>query len=224
MGPEPAEPLEAAQPVSGSRPAEYTDGDRYAVGGQLYFPLPEHALDDYENDWGEYRSQTGEGHTGTDIFVEEGTPIYSVTDGVVTENKWLDIGGWIVGIETPRTVGPVAAGDNLHYVHMMEESFLEEGEEVRAGQLIGYAGDTGRGGSPHLHLGWYPEDESLAEEDGERNPFPLLEYIRHNGEPVGGDSGSSDDRGSYEEDDGIDPAEEREEYGDPGFVRPEADR
>ncbi|MGH3146884.1 MAG: hypothetical protein ACRDTR_13910, partial [Rubrobacter sp.] len=74
------------------------------------------------------------------------------------------------------------------------ESTLPIGTRVRAGQVVGYAGDTGQGPEvtrglfpPHLHFGWYDASggrSALA--SGAMNPFPLLEWIKGSGGAVTG--------------------------------------
>ena len=154
------------------------------------FPLPKEYFDDYADDWGAARSG-GRGHEGTDVFASDGTPIYSITDGTVAQSRWDDLGGWIVMIEAKEDAGPVRAGDQLYYAHQVEQSPLEPGDEVAAGDTIGKVGSTGegppgtllpdgRGG--HLHLGWYDPSMGRAEApSGAMNPYPLLEWLKGNG-------------------------------------------
>ena len=46
------------------------------------------------------------------------------------------------------------------------------------GDLIGWVGMTGNAGSPHLHLGWIPNNRGPGVDlDGLANPYPLLVAI-----------------------------------------------
>ena len=73
---------------------------------------------------------------------------------------------------------------------------MKIGTRVRAGQVLGYAGDTGQGPEvtrglfpPHLHLGWYDATGSRSDVvSGAMNPFPLLEWIKANGGAITGGS------------------------------------
>jgi hypothetical protein len=93
-------------------------------------------------------------------------------------------------------MGPVEAGDLFYYAHLERESPLRIGTRVSAGQVVGYAGDTGQGPPgtsglfpPHLHLGWYDGTGGREEApSGAMNPYPLLEWIKSNGGAVTGGS------------------------------------
>ena len=85
-------------------------------------------------------------HTGTDIWAAEGTEIYSCTDGVV-----FYIGYWGGGGNTVVVVDDY--GYMYYYHHMVcITDFLQEGQRVEAGQLIGHVGNTGNSARDHLHL------------------------------------------------------------------------
>ena len=77
-----------------------------------------------------------------------------MTDGVVTEKGWLEKGGWRIGITAPT-------GAYFYYAHLDSYAELEKGDPVKAGDLLGYMGDSGYGEegttgvSVHLHLGIY---------------------------------------------------------------------
>lgn len=181
-----------ARPV----PKAASSGDRVpdapAAGStRAVFPLPEEHFDSYEDTWGASRG-AGAVHEGTDLFAPDGTPIYSITNGVVTQSDWNYLGGWITMIEATESVGPIQEGDQLYYAHQLEPSPMQVGEEVEAGEQIGKVGSTGEG-SPgtllqpadrgrHLHLGWYDPSGARAQaSSGAINPYPLLEWLRDNG-------------------------------------------
>jgi murein DD-endopeptidase MepM/ murein hydrolase activator NlpD len=121
---------------------------------------------------------TTRGHEGTDLMASENTrglyPIVSMTDGVVRHKGWLELGGWRIGIATP-------SGAYFYYAHMDSYADLEVGDTVKAGQLLGYMGDSGYSKvegttgnfDVHLHLGIYIfyEDEEVS-----INPYWILKY------------------------------------------------
>lgn len=65
-------------------------------------------------------------------------PVVSMTDGVVTEKGWLEKGGWRIGITAPT-------GAYFYYAHLDSYAELEKGDPVKAGDLLGYMGDSGYG-------------------------------------------------------------------------------
>ena len=146
-----------------------------------YFPIPQ-SLDDtedkisYVDSWMFERNYGGKrGHEGTDIMAEKNTPGYypvvSMTDGVVTEKGWLEKGGWRIGITAPT-------GAYFYYAHLDSYAELEKGDPVKAGDLLGYMGDSGYGEEGttgefpvHLHLGIYLKEGT---EEISVNPYPVL--------------------------------------------------
>lgn len=191
-------------------PAYAQDGSGGSEGGnsegggseaQAVSPLPEDRMGDYSDDWGAERPGfAGSTHEGTDLFAPKGTSISSMVDGVVeentenNENSYSEVGGYNVMIRATEDVGPVKKGDLLLYAHMQEPPSVEPGDEVTAGDEIGKVGATGYGPEvtrdefdPHLHLGWYTEDEGRAESaSGAMNPYPLVEWVENNDSEAAG--------------------------------------
>ncbi|MGN0335004.1 MAG: M23 family metallopeptidase [Lachnospiraceae bacterium] len=136
----------------------------------------------YEDSWGEARSYGGERvHEGCDLMAAENTPglyaVCSMTDGVVEKIGWLEQGGWRIGIRS-------SGGVYYYYAHLDSyEKAFEEGEEIRAGQVLGQMGDSGYGKEPgtrgnfpvHLHVGIYVTDKEGTERAV--NPYWYLRMI-----------------------------------------------
>ena len=93
---------------------------------------------------------TGEvsSHTGTDIACAEGTPILAAADGTVTVANGLDSWGGSYGYYIQIDHG---GGLETLYAHC-SSICVTIGQQVQAGQVIGYVGHTGRVTGNHLHL------------------------------------------------------------------------
>ena len=93
---------------------------------------------------------TGEvsSHTGTDIACAEGTPILAAADGIVTVANGLDSWGGSYGYYIQIDHG---RGLETLYAHC-SSICVTTGQQVQAGEVIGYVGHTGRVTGNHLHL------------------------------------------------------------------------
>ena len=93
---------------------------------------------------------TGEvsSHTGTDIACAEGTPILAAADGIVTVANGLDSWGGSYGYYIQIDHG---TGLETLYAHC-SSICVTTGQQVQAGEVIGYVGHTGRVTGNHLHL------------------------------------------------------------------------
>lgn len=117
-------------------------------GGSLQWPLPE--AGSITSPFG-YRTDplTGEVsyHTGTDIAAPNGTPILAAADGVVITANGVDRWGGSYGYYVKLDHG----GLQTLYAHC-SSICVTTGQQVQAGQAIGYVGSTGRSTGNHLHL------------------------------------------------------------------------
>ena len=117
--------------------------------GTLQWPLP--VAGTITSQFG-YRVDpiTGEvsSHTGTDIACAEGTPILAAADGTVTVANGLDSWGGSYGYYIQIDHG---GGLETLYAHC-SSICVTTGQQVQAGQVIGYVGHTGRVTGNHLHL------------------------------------------------------------------------
>ena len=86
----------------------------------------------------------GRWHYGTDIDLDTGDSIYAAFDGVIRINKW-DGGGYGNYIVVRHYNGLETL-----YGHM-SKAIAQPGQFVKAGELIGLGGSTGRSSGPHLH-------------------------------------------------------------------------
>ena len=83
-------------------------------------------------------------HTGLDFAAGTGTPIYAVSNGVISSTEYD-------GAYGNKTVETLEDGTEIWYCH--QNAFnVAAGTVVHAGDLIGYIGSTGHVTGPHLHL------------------------------------------------------------------------
>jgi len=126
----------------------------------------------YGNTTGAYRQRAttyrnGQGiHFGVDLTAACGTPVVAIGDGIV-----LHVDGphgsapHNVVIEHPN-------GYSSLYGHLLERSPLTIGAPIKAGDFVGYSGDSQFTclGSPHLHLEIRDHSRSRL-----FNPIPLID-------------------------------------------------
>ena len=83
-------------------------------------------------------------HAGNDIIAPQGTPIRATFDGYA-QAGYNGLGGNAVNV-----YGDLGYTYNAH---LMQTGYTGP---VVAGQIIGYAGETGDTATPHLHFEWHP--------------------------------------------------------------------
>lgn len=118
---------------------------------------------DISDSWGNARDGGKRKHRGIDIFAPKGTPVVACADGIVSFIGDQPKGGHCVWLTTEN-------GASFYYAHLDRwASGLYEGMEVRAGDLLGYVGNTGNAKTTpsHLHFGVNQNDEMV-------NPYPIL--------------------------------------------------
>ncbi|GAB3201084.1 hypothetical protein GCM10027293_23280 [Pontibacter aydingkolensis] len=91
-----------------------------------------------------FGSRGGRWHYGTDIDLNTGDSIFAAFDGVIRINKW-DGGGYGNYIVVRHYNGLETL-----YGHM-SRPIAQVGQFVKAGDIIGLGGSTGRSSGPHLH-------------------------------------------------------------------------
>ena len=109
-------------------------------------------------------------HHGEDIFAAAGTPLLAVADGIVYSVGWNHIGGYRLWLRDGQ-------GNEFYYAHLSAYSPLAvEGRSVKAGDVIGFVGNTGDadGGAPHLHFEIHPASMAGLGYDGVVAPYSIL--------------------------------------------------
>jgi murein DD-endopeptidase MepM/ murein hydrolase activator NlpD len=87
-------------------------------------------------------------HAGVDILANYGTKIYAPFDGIA-ERSYNTLGGNSEYVRAPD-------GSYVYNAHLQSYSAHSSGP-VKAGDVIGYVGDTGDAtGTPHDHFEWHP--------------------------------------------------------------------
>ena len=94
-------------------------------------------------------------HSGTDIAAPAGSPILAVADGTVTIANALDSWGGGYGYYVRIDHG---GGLETLYAHC-SSICVTTGQQVQAGQVIGYVGQTGRATGNHLHFEVYQDGQ-----------------------------------------------------------------
>lgn len=92
-----------------------------------------------------YGPRWGTMHAGVDLFTDENEPIVSVGKGTVVAAGWA-YSGYGISVVVDHHNGYLT-----HYAHM-NKTAVGEGDEVKAGDVLGYEGSTGDSTGPHLHF------------------------------------------------------------------------
>lgn len=165
----------ASQPSVLVHPPAYyrpvlVDGKAFPVARASWYSVIE-----LEDSWHDPRFRLIDGrwqlvgvHEGADIIAEEGTPIVSMSPGLVEAIGWTFYSGTRVGVRGDD-------GRYYFYAHLSAvRPGLAVGSRVEAGDLLGRVGNTGYGDPghedefpPHLHLG-------IEGPDGWINPYPEI--------------------------------------------------
>lgn len=116
----------------------------------LDWPLARHVLT------AGYLYNDGSPHNAIDLRAPVGTPVYAAEDGTVD---------WVQNWDGRTTTGTQSYGNALRIRHAstggrslqtryahLSQVLVQPGDRVRAGQLIGYSGDSGNVSGPHLHF------------------------------------------------------------------------
>ncbi len=122
-------------------------------------------------------------HDGVDLGAGRGTPIRAASAGTVTvvrcnirpASHGCDVDGspqtpgcgWYVDIEH-------AAGIVTRYCHMLTHPYVQEGQAVAVGQIIGVVGSSGHSSGPHLHFEVHIGDHSSGTAT---DPVPFMASV-----------------------------------------------
>lgn len=154
--------------ISGELERAQFEVTAYEVGSHIViqgFTFPVDTPTSFYDGWGAPR-MTGtvwsHWHEGTDIMAPSGSALLAAENGVIERRSSNTLGGaslWLQG----------ASGTRYYYAHLSRyEPGVDAGSEVRAGDVVGYVGDTGNArGAPHLHFEIHVDGNPV-------NPYPIL--------------------------------------------------
>lgn len=127
-----------------------------------------------------YKSPDRPGHRGIDLAAPDGTAMFAMADGVVSQaGPASGFGNWIV-IEHEID----GQSYSTVYGHMWDDGVgVAAGDTVKAGQRIGAVGSAGQSSGPHLHFEVWPGGRFGG---AETDPGPWIDKAV---DPGTGDSG-----------------------------------
>lgn len=109
-------------------------------------------------------------HHGADIFAPLGAPVLAIASGTVFSVGWNTLGGNRLWLRDGQ-------GNLFYYAHMSAFTPLAvNGNKVKAGDVVGFVGNTGDAqGTPyHLHFEIHPVSLLYLDYDGVVNPTSYL--------------------------------------------------
>lgn len=106
------------------------------------YPAPGDVTSHYGNRLDPFSGERGF-HTGVDISCDAKTPVRATADGVVSHSGWIGNSGNVVILEH-------GFGFSTVYAHNKTNT-VKVGKRVKRGDIIGYAGSTGKSTGPHVH-------------------------------------------------------------------------
>ncbi len=144
------------------------------TAGGYVFPVygPSQFVDTYNAFRGDV---AGNWHHGDDIFAPLGAPIIACADGIVFSVGWNDVGGNRLWLRDQQ-------GNEFYYAHLSAFTPLaKNGRRVKAGEVLGFVGNTGdaQGTPTHLHFEVHPFSLLFMGYDGAVDPTPYLSAWKH---------------------------------------------
>jgi hypothetical protein len=185
---EPQAPRRVAKPVKHARPTAHKRnrparkrprGQPLKVTpplGLSRYVFPVAGRSDFVDTYGAYRGDVpGNWHHGDDIFAGLGTPVLAVADGTLNRVGWERLGGWRLWVRDTKR-------NEFYYAHLSGYSPLAlHSKHVKAGDVIGFIGNTGDAftTSPHLHFEIHPHLLLQLKYNGAVNPTSYLDHWQH---------------------------------------------
>jgi Peptidase family M23 len=141
-----------------------------------HYVFPVAGESSYVDTYGAYRGDVpGNWHHGDDIFAALGTPVVAVADGTLNRVGWEHLGGWRLWVRDQKR-------NEFYYAHLSGYSPLAmRSKRVKAGDVIGFIGNTGDAftTSPHLHFEIHPHQLLGLHYNGAVDPTGYLDEWQH---------------------------------------------
>jgi len=165
----------APEPTPGFPPVQQPPNitPKLTAGGYVF---PVYGPSSFIDTFGSLRGDVSGGwHHGDDIFAPLGAPLLAVASGTVFSVGWNKVGGNRLWLRDGQ-------GNLFYYAHLSAFSPLAvNGSKVNAGDVVGFAGNTGDAeGTPfHLHFEIHPVGLLGLGYDGAVNPTSYLLAWKH---------------------------------------------
>jgi murein DD-endopeptidase MepM/ murein hydrolase activator NlpD len=142
--------------------------------GAYVFPVV--GVSGYGDSYGAFRGDVhGKWHHGDDIFAALGAPVVAVANGTINRVGWHKRGGWRLWVRD-------GAANQFYYAHLSGYApRVFHTRHVRAGDVLGFVGNTGDAfaSPPHLHFEVHPHQLLRLRYDGAVNPTTYLNSWPH---------------------------------------------
>jgi murein DD-endopeptidase MepM/ murein hydrolase activator NlpD len=146
---------------------------KLTAGGYVF---PVYGPVSFGDTFGAFRGDVpGNWHHGDDLFAPLGAPVLACADGIVFSVGWNTIGGNRLWLRDSQ-------GNEFYYAHLSAFSPLaKNGRRVKAGEVLGFVGNTGdAAGTPtHLHFEVHPASLIYLGYDGAVDPTAYLTAWQH---------------------------------------------
>jgi murein DD-endopeptidase MepM/ murein hydrolase activator NlpD len=147
--PEAVDPPPPAPPRNEDIPAMAVNPIEDLRKRNLLLPVLGIKREDLRSNFAELRGGGSRRHEAIDILAPRNTPVFAVEDGEIARLFLSEAGG--------ITIYQFDPGEKYVYYYAHLEKYapgLEEGDDVKRGDIIGYVGTTGNAprNTPHLHF------------------------------------------------------------------------
>ena len=146
------------KPVAGQLKAKGETEDEFVSGYKL--------TSAYGHRWGRM-------HGGVDIGVPIGTMFALKKEAIIKYVGYQDPNDPSVGYGLLLDAWVPSLNKMFRFGHLSEVS-VEVDQTVKAGEVMGKSGDTGRSTGPHFHIEVHPE---VRPDYGGENPMPYIDYV-----------------------------------------------
>ncbi|RYD66842.1 MAG: M23 family metallopeptidase [Sphingomonadales bacterium] len=131
-----------------AQPTRQPQSPRSAHSRDLMVPVQGVKAETLRSNWGEARGGGERAHQGLDIIAPANTPVIAAADGRVEKLFYSNGGGGITLYQRSADGGWI-----YYYAHLAGYApGIVEGRVLRAGEVLGYVGDTGNSGAGNFHL------------------------------------------------------------------------